>query len=222
MRGAYAGLFDDERVRFLDDNAQGIIPRKTVVGTNIAKRWSAGPDENKRLWRPILQTLPPAAIYYAREIPRRLIEDGIAATWPAIAASLADNAKSAEPHLRRVLQHDYFSLYVKEFSSVIIRNLPFMQDDFSLPSEAKVYDYEWLRTFFDQLMQRAILDADAETILLLRKQYGFIRCIDAYAGLCTHCKTITDLRFHVDRLARSVPFQWKQFSPILEQNCRHW
>jgi nucleoside phosphorylase len=93
-----------------------------------------------------------------------------------------------------------------------------MQDDFGLRSEPKIYDYEWLRTCFDQVRQSLILDASAETILFLRKQHGFIRFVDAYAGLCANCATITDLRFHMDRFARTGHFRWGRFSEFWQKN----
>ena len=127
-------------------------------------------------------------------------------------------------HLRRakqiencveVLQHDYFTLYTREFGLVVVKNLPFMQDSFGLPSPPKIYDYEWLRTCLDAVGQEGILDASAETILFLRKQSGFIRFIDAYAGLCANCSTITDLRYHMDHFARASNFAWATFKSSL-------
>ena len=53
MRNFYGGLFDDQRIRFLADNALGLIPRKIIIGENIATAWLSGPDDNKRLWRPV-------------------------------------------------------------------------------------------------------------------------------------------------------------------------
>jgi hypothetical protein len=219
MRAAYEGLFNEHRIEFLADNASGLIRRKVVIGESIAKSWRAGPDESKRLWKPIAGLVAVRSVDYLLGIPEHLIESGIAATWPAIYPHLPRDALSADKDLRRVLQHDYYSLYVREFRLIVVRNLPFMQDNFGLPSVPKIYDYERLKAYFDQIAQAHILDADAETILFLRKQFGFIRFIDAYAGLCTHCKPITDLRFHVNRLARSTNIPWNKFSEFWKKSA---
>jgi hypothetical protein len=89
MRASYEGLFDDQRVRFLADNASGLIRRKAVIGANIANNWRAGPDENKRLWRPVTTIVPAHSIESLRMIPEQLIESGTAATWAVILGLLA-------------------------------------------------------------------------------------------------------------------------------------
>jgi nucleoside phosphorylase len=208
----YEGLFDDQRIRFLADNALGLIPRRIAIGENIARAWLAGPDDNKRLWKPVTGIVTASSIETLRAIPQQLIDDGIAATWHAIIQYLPSATFQAEKELRRVLQHDYFSLYAREFALVVLRNLPFMQDNFGLSSQPKIYDYKWLGTCLNAVAQDWILDASAQTILLLRKQHGFIRFIDAYTGLCAHCSTVTDLRYHIDHFARTTTFPWATFS----------
>jgi nucleoside phosphorylase len=95
-----------------------------------------------------------------------------------------------------------------------------MLDSFDLPSEAKIYDYQWLVDAFDQVQQSVIVDGCAEAVVTLRKQHGFIRFIDAYAGLCRHCANRTDLRFHLDQLARSVHVEWEKLSGLWTRNHR--
>ena len=220
MRALYTGLFDDQRIQFLSDNALGLIPRKAVIGESIAKHWLAGPDENKRSWRPVSFMIRAKSIDFLRTIPRQLIDRGIAATWPAILNLLPRDASPVERELRRVLQHDYFSLYAREFNLVVLRNLPLMQDNFGLSSEPKIYDFEWLRTCLSQIGQECLLNASAEAILYLRKQYGFIRFVDAYAGACVNCNTITDLRFHVDRLAHATRIPWRAIAEFWKKNIQ--
>jgi nucleoside phosphorylase len=219
MQSSYEGLFDDNRIRFLADNAQGLIERKVAVGENIASRWRSGPDGNRHLWRPVKGLITATAVETLRIIPQRLIESGTAATWFAINRLLPSDAALAERDLRRILQHDYFSLYVREFGLVVLRNLPFMHDHFGLPSEPKIYDFNWLKTCFDQLALSLLLDASALTVLSLRRRHGFIRFIDAHAGLSAKVATLTDLRFHLDRLVRAARIPWMQFASFWKEGA---
>ena len=218
MRDAYAGLFDDQRIRFLSDNAAGLIPRRAAIGKSIAKKWLEGPDTQKRLWRPVTSLVRAPSIEFLRTVPEDLIGSGTAATWHAILERLPEETRIADRDLRRILQHDYFTEYVREFGLQVISNVPLMQDSFGLPSRSNAYNYEWLRACLAQVELELLLDADANAIVTLRSQHGFIRFIDAFVGLCSMCQTVTDLRYHLDRLARASNTSWRRLASLWSLN----
>lgn len=211
VRNLFQGLFSDERIDFLAAHATKLVPREVAVGKSAVALWEAGPDDGGRDWIAVKAKVSSHSLEIARELPRRLIEEGAALTWFGMKPLLPEDLVAAEPEVRRVLQRNYFSLYSNEFPVVVLRGIPRLHDAFDLPSEPRVYNYSWFKACLEQLSLEKLLDADAGTILILRRQSGFIRFVDAYAGLCRACQTCVDLRFNIDRFARKLGVDWLKF-----------
>jgi hypothetical protein len=213
VRQLYENLFSDERIRFLAAHATNLVPREVAIGRSAVGLWEAGPDDKGLSgWSAVKAIVSTRSLELARRVPRQLIDSGAALTWFGMKPFLPIDVVAAELEVRRVLQRNYFSLYSNEFPVVVLRNVPRLYDHFCLPSDPRIYNYGWFKVCLEELYLERLLDVDAETILSLRRRSGFIRFIDAYAGLCRTCRTYLDLRFNIDRLMRRGGFDWRKFS----------
>lgn len=211
MRDRYSGLFDDERLAFLSDNAEGLIPRRVAIGETIATGWMQAADSRSRIWAPVKGLLPASVIDVVRRIPDQLIEDGIATTWAAIEAKLPDEARRASEPLRNSLQNIYFRAYMAEFGLVVLRNSPLMLNDFALRTNPRIYDYERLYRYLRSFQLEYLLDGDADALSILKRQSGTIAFLDAYSELAKRSETLADIEFASGEAARRSRFDWGKF-----------
>ncbi len=212
MRDRYSGLFNDTRIGFLGKHAVGIIGRKSHITEGILAGWESGPQAGRKIWQPIKKILTPSLIDAITRIPLDLDSRGVAVTWSAIRPELPLDALAASADLRNVLQHVYFRQYCSEFKLIALTKVPFVINDFSIPTEVG-YDYRYLGSFLDIFDLRELLfEAPALLIVSLRKQLGFIAFIDAYVRLAKISNTETDLKFHAGRARAAVNFPMESFN----------
>lgn len=213
MRNRYSGLFDDTRIGFLGENATGIIGRRSHITENIFKDWRAGPEENKKIWKPVKTLLTPLQVDVVSNVPTFLNERGIALTWSAIEPELSDEMRLASSQLRDVLQNVYLQQYCTEFDLIVLTDLPHMPLDFMLPNNRRIYSYRRLESFLDTFyIKDLVLDGPADLIIEFRKRQGFISFMDAFAGLANVAATNTDLKFLADRARKQTTFKWATIS----------
>ena len=208
MRDRYSGLFNDTRIGFLGNNANGIISRKTHITEGILAKWTGGPQSRAPIWTPAKKLLIPSTIDRIAAIPRELDQRGMALTWSAIHPELPPEAEAASGALRATLQNVYFSQYCEEFKLVALSGVPHVSHDFRIPTH-KSYDYRLLGSFLDSFDLRELLfDAPAGLIMALRKQPGFIVFTDAFVALAEQVGTETDLIFFAGRARQAVHYGW--------------
>jgi nucleoside phosphorylase len=213
MRDRYSGLFNDTRIEFLARNAPGLIRRATHITENILEGWQTGPDTKRRIWRPVKQILSAQDIERISRVPIELSGDGVALTWSAMSPSFPPESKAASSQLRDALQHIYFKEYCDEFDLVVLASIPFITQDFMLPSRRKSFNYRRLESFLEQFgIRDIILDAPAELIIELRRRLGFIRFMDTYVQLSESQSSDTDLKFAAAMAAKAVRFDWNTLS----------
>jgi hypothetical protein len=213
MRNRYSGLFSDNRIDFLSQNAPGLIRRKTHISEGILSGWSDGVDTDHKAWKQIRTLLPVSAVEAVRRIPRVLSDSGVALTWSAIAPRLQGEAQGAAALLRNALQYTYFSLYCAEFKLISLVEIPFMLEDFYLPRLPKVYNYRRLQRFLDVFGSAGVFfDAPASLLVRLRSGSGFIALIDVYAELAAKAGTLTDLTFAASEAAKVSGYAWHTVS----------
>lgn len=141
QQGWYDEVVRPDGLEFLGRHAGAVIARDRDVGVDLANQWAAGPDVSS-FWRPAVNRVRPALLNGALEIPGRLLRAGSAITWTAIAHQLAPFSDSEGLLLRRMLQHEYFSVYAKEYDLSVLRGLPFARAGFAAAEPDPYYDYE--------------------------------------------------------------------------------
>ncbi len=108
----------------------------------------------------------------------------MAATWPAISAQLPNMSSDTARSIRRVLQNNYFQLYVREYGLAIIRNLPWMFDDFGLGRSDRTYDFRFFSSVVDALgLKSLVFNLEPESLLRVRANFGFLEFLDLFADL---------------------------------------
>jgi hypothetical protein len=216
-RDRFSDIFLDEAVQFLTDGASTFLQRDTEIGKGLADAWQIGPDRKRGLWNALKTQLKAPDLEAIRHIPAQLIEQGIAATWPAIHDRLPPAARSAGRELRRISQHEYFRMYVKHHDLRVIRGLPLMFDDFALESKENYYNYRFIAAAFGALyLRQFLLLASSQTVVELKSEHGFIDFLDLLADLSGIRGTgVTDLQYILNRASRAVGFGWGDFASEL-------
>lgn len=209
MRDRYSGLYNDTRIGFLGDTAQGIIQRKTHITAGILKDWTSGPEAGRTFWKPAKAILTPPQVDLVARIPLLLDERGVALTWAAIAPELPDDVKPASGALRSTLQHVYFRQYCHEFNLCALSGVPHVIHDFRVPVEEHAHNFKRLGLFLDLFELRDLLfEAPADLIVALKKQPGFIAFCDAYAMLAQRMPGDTNMIFHTGRTMTTLNYSW--------------
>ncbi len=211
MRSRYSGLFDDDRIGFLGQHAQGLIRRKSKITEKILDGWRSGPEAGHRAWKAVKGLLRPSEIDRIARIPIALNDRGTALTWAAISPELPECSSDVRMELRNVLQHTYFSQYCAEFGLVVLKGIPYIIHDFGLPVRSKSYDLPRFAKFLSAFgLENIVLGAPAELIVDLRRRDGFISFIDAYVALAEtkHAATDTGLSFAAGHAARQTRIDW--------------
>ena len=210
MRNRYSGLFDDTRIGFLGENANGIIRRKSHITENILGDWESGPETRKRIWKPVKKILTPKQVDLITRVPVTLDQRGTALTWSAMEPELPAETRVASIEMRNALQNIYFRQYCAEFDLVVLSKVPHILQDFQLPTDPSVYNYRRLEAFLDVFdLRSTILDAPADFITELRRgKGGFIGFIDAYASLARITASEADLKFFAGQARKTIKFDW--------------
>jgi nucleoside phosphorylase len=203
----YGGIYDEASFQFLTDANGAFLHRKSEIGREIAEAWAAGPDRRTSLWKPIKASLNAAAVEIVRATPERLIDAGTAATWPAIRAQLPDMPPETAGDIRRVLQNNYFRLYLREYDLVIIRHLPWMLDDFGLASSDPTYDFGLFSAVLSAVgIKRLLLNLEPYSLIRMKAHFGFLEFLDLYATLGARRAREPAIRMLLDRAARATGF----------------
>lgn len=204
----YGGIYNEGSLRFLVDEESAFLGRTTEIGKSIADAWNEGPDRPASLWKPIKGALLASDVEAIRRIPGQLIEAGTAATWPAIEANLPTGGRSIAADIRRVLQNNYFKLYIKEFNLVVISNLPWMLDDFQLAGSDATYDYRYFSSALSSLgLKTVFLQLQPESIIRLKRNFGFIEFLDVYSKIGGGQMREAAMQVLLGRAARTVHFE---------------
>ncbi len=211
MRNRYSGLFDDDRIGFLGQHAQGLIRRKSKITEKILEDWRSGPEAGHRAWKTIKGLIRPSQVEIIARIPVELNDRGTALTWAAISPQLPDSSLDVRMELRNVLQHTYFTQYCTEFGLVVLKSIPYIVHDFGLALRPRSYDFSRFARFLSAFgLENIVLGAPADLLVALRQREGLISFIDAYVALAEtkHAATDTGLSFAADRAARQTRIDW--------------
>jgi nucleoside phosphorylase len=212
-RDRYSGLFSDRRLEFLGTNAVGIVPRKTRIGEQIVLGWEAAADSTTKLWMRTKRLVPSPVLEIARNVPSRIADDGIAVTWSEISERLPNETLPAHSELRNSLQNIYFREYCREFNLVVVCELPFASDEFSLRTERAVYSFYRFGKFLEIFKLRELfLGCSAETLCVVKALPGTIEFIDAYQGVARISPNAPDLLLRAQRAVKTSPFKWQAFA----------
>lgn len=169
-----------EGLRFLQRHAPSVIARESDVSTSLARRLAAGPDTGG-FWTPTTTLVRPVVLEEARDIPRRLLEQRSAITWARIRAELESSSPREQHLLQRVLQHEYFRIYVEEFGLAALKSLPIQRVDFGTSPPDPYYDYECFKAALRVVgLDGLMWSLSARSVCQLRSTYGHHRFIHAY------------------------------------------
>jgi len=192
FRQKYKGLFDPKNHRILRGVSHAIIPRSVNIADAILTGWEEAPDSN-RVWRQGLGSVSAAATERIRRIPREVLNDGSAVTWPAIRQRISDPVDV--PNFRHVLQNVYFSSYLTEYKLKVITSLPYMSHAFVSLGNNLSYDYDALRYALAALgLWDFVRGLSARSIIDLRKTLGYIRFRDAFETITRKTGRVDDVR----------------------------
>lgn len=180
FRDKYTGLYDPETKEFLKDHPTAIMPRSSHVKSEIVEAWQSGPDVSG-IWDDIKQDYSATEIEKIRQVPSDISREGLAVTWPEIEQKIITEV-GADPHrLRDVLQHDYFTVYLKEYDLRLISGLPFARSDFALSSPDLAYNYEALKSaLYSVGLWSIVRRASAPSLIKLRTKAGYFAFRDAF------------------------------------------
>lgn len=193
VRDSYAGLYSLSGKRFVESYSEFILRRSARVGSSIAFRWEAGPDDS-RLWEPVLELLSSAAIATVRKIPQLLKNDGESVTWAGMQRHLPDAARLAEFELNQALQHEYTTIYLGEYDATIISRLPPKTTDLLLASADLSYDYVCWRGVLKALrLWPAFVRMHAGDVICLRHRYGYLSFLRTFHAVCHVCATTNEV-----------------------------
>ncbi|TCA18489.1 hypothetical protein E0H68_03370 [Rhizobium leguminosarum bv. viciae] len=210
-RNRYSGLYDDSRMLLLSSHGQALVQRRVQIGPAIVKGFLIGVDTRSSAWARIRNEAMPEVIENMRKVPEHLADEGKALTWSIIEPNLIESGKPFWGEMRNGLQYTYFGQYCREFSAIVMSDIPYMPDIFYLPNDRAVYSMRRFRVFLDAIHAADLfLQASADVITNLRSRPGFTEFVDAYAGLAAIFKGDTDLQFHAARAAEKATYPWRR------------
>lgn len=219
-RNRYSGLYDDARMNLLSSHGAALVQRKVQIGPAIVKGFLTGVDTQLPAWDFIRQNAPLEVIENMRAVPTKLADDGKALTWSLIEPNLLAAASPYHRKMRDALQYTYFQEYCREFKAIVLSDIPYMPVVFYLPTDNSVYSMRRFRAFLEVLnADKLLLEASADTIMRFRRDAGFIELMDAYCGFAKKFSRDTDLRYHLSRAIKKMPFEWSRlpdrFNPAI-------
>lgn len=193
VRDSYSGLYAPSGQRFIERYSEAVLKRSARVGSSIASRWEAGPDDSQ-LWVPVLKLLPSPTIENLRKIPQRLKNDGESVTWAGMQKHLPEVAKLAEFELNQALQHEYTSVYLDEYNATIISRLPPKTTDLLLASADLSYDYVCWRGVLRALrLWPTFVKMHAGDVISLLYRHGYLSFLRTFHAVCYACATTTEV-----------------------------
>jgi nucleoside phosphorylase len=192
FRKKYKGLFDPRSHRSLRSVSQAIIRRTSNIADSIFTGWQEAPDTNP-IWHERIRGLSPAAVERIRGIPRQILEEGTAITWPAIQERITDGLEVAK--FRPVLQNVYFSAYIREYDLKVITNLPYTTHPFVVTGTDFAYDYEALRAALTAAeIWEIVLILSAPSMVHLRTRGGYLNFREAFDAIAKKAERLADVR----------------------------
>jgi len=217
FRQKYRGLFDPRIHRLLRSVSHAIIGRNVSVANAIIDGWEQGPDGN-RIWRARTDEAGVDATERIRRIPREILGDGIAITWPAIAGRIKDQVEISK--YRPVLQNVYFSAYLREYELKVITNLPYISHPFVVIGTDLAYDYDGIKAALGAIGIWEIVRAiSAPSMIDLRSRAGYIRFRKSYDTIAAGTDRVIEIR-SIFKMAAEERKPSPGFLPVIERN-RH-
>jgi adenosylhomocysteine nucleosidase len=210
----YGGIYDETSLRFLTDANGAFLHRRSEIGKEIADAWTGGPDRPASLWKPIKTSLSSAGVEVIRTIPERLIDAGTAATWPAIHAQLPEMSPETAGNVRRLLQNNYFRLYLREYDLAVIRNLPWMLDDFGLASQDLTYDFRFFGAALSAIgIKSLVLNLEPYSLLRMKVHFGFLEFLGLFAEMGARREREPAVQILLGKAARATGFDVEKMAP---------
>ena len=204
VKGEYQGVYDEARRRRLDQHGRALISRRARAGAEIAKAWAAGPDESSA-WSDVLGTQPAKEVAAASRIPGAILSEGQAVTWPAIRDRLVVLAGRNIGRYRPILQHDYFSVYLREHGLTILRELPFTRQHF-IGTDDLYNNYESLRAALSPVdLFKLTGMLSAPSLVSLRARRGYYDFCELLGRVATTATTLRDIAAAFARAASRIP-----------------
>ena len=204
VRREYQGVYDIARRRRLDQHGSALISRRARAGAEIANAWAAGPDESSA-WSDVLRTRPANEVAAASGIPGAILGEGQAVTWPAIRDRLVGLAGRDIGRYRPILQHDYFSVYLREHSLAILRELPFTRQHF-IQTDDLYNNYESLRAALSSVdLFKLTGTLSAPSLIALRTRRGYYDFCELLGRVAEAATTPRDIAAAFARAASRIP-----------------
>jgi nucleoside phosphorylase len=217
FRDKYRGLFDPRNHGLLRRASSAIVPRSVNIANAILVGWEPGPDANP-IWRHHIQESNMKATERIRRIPREILAEGTAVTWPAIIQRIGGAVEASK--YRPVLQNVYFSAYILEYGLKVISNLPYTVQPFVVTATNMAYDYESLRAALTTAgVWEIVIALSAPSMIQLRSHAAFIRFREAFDLIAGE----TDQVFEVRKVFTFAAEQCKpkrRFLSVVQRNSR--
>lgn len=217
FRKKYSGLFDSRNHRLLRGVSHAIIPRISSIADSILAGWEEAPDANP-IWRKSIQGLNSGTVERIRAIPREILDEGVAITWPAIQARFKGPVEF--PKFRPVLQNVYFSTYLREYKLKVITNLPYTSHPFVVVGRDLTYDYEGLKAALSAAgIWEIVRVLSATSMIHLRVRGGYLRFREAFDTIATGTEEVAEVR-KVFTLAAEANHPSASFLSVIRRNSR--
>jgi len=179
--------------------------------------WEQGPDANP-IWRSDVQDSALKTTERIRQIPREILTEGIAVTWPAIAQRIGGAVEASK--YRPVLQNVYFSAYISEYDLEVISNLPYTAQPFVVTETHVAYDYEGLRAALTAAgVWDIVISLSAPSMIRLRRSAAYIRFREAFDLIARETDYVFQIR-KVFAFAAEACKPKRRFLLVAERNSR--
>jgi hypothetical protein len=206
----YINLYDDSRVDFLIASTTSRVLREFGAGEKIVQAWNLGAESKSPIWRPIQKGLGLRLTREVGAVPGRLQSNGLAATWSGIKKHIPRNAGVATKDLRAAVQNAYFSAYIDAYDLNIVKDIPYIWNDFGLRPKVTWYSFKALHDAMRAFhLEDILLEGHAETILLLRRKPAFIEFTDVVVESAKMSSAI-NLTYMFERAASISKHDWKK------------
>lgn len=165
----YFEFFNEDGPSFFREHASEIIKRETKVGDAIASMVEATSFEHP-LWKNLKKIFPLSILEQIRSAPRKLIEHDEAISVKAIKRVCElEKYNDIDFEIGRILQNKYFYIYIYEYDSKIISNIPPKTTDFMIESFGTSYDFLFWKFLLRSLgILEVILKSGSKVITFIR------------------------------------------------------
>lgn len=200
----YMGFFEEDGPSFLLKNATQIIKRETKVGEAVAEMVAAMDIEDP-LFSGLRRLCTIEEIKRIRSAPKEVLEKGEAISVKAINNHLGfENDEDRDFQIGRILQNKYFHIYIYEYDSYIIKDIPPKTTDFNIESFGVGYDYNYWRYILKSL---GIFDLITNSVSKVIVDIRDISFFDDFIDSC----------FLIGNLAENISIAKHNFSMILTE-----